>query len=220
MSSPVSVLFVRARSAYKSITSIDGLEIYDKRRDARTFDYSGPVVAHPPCRAWGSLRHFAKPEPGERELAIFALDAVRRCGGVLEHPARSGLWDLPGIVTEKGAYCPGGRDAFGGWVLPVYQWDFGHRARKASILYFVGLEPRDLPAIPIALGEATHTIGLWSGRDRARARPVCNKSEFEKTPPAFAAWLVEAAAKCKPPRREAEVIRLPLNAERHTSPRI
>ncbi len=56
----VAVLFARADSHYKAL---QGVEVYDMERDARTYDGPWPVVAHPPCRAWGRLRQFANPRP-------------------------------------------------------------------------------------------------------------------------------------------------------------
>jgi hypothetical protein len=47
--------------------------------------------------------------------------------------------------------------------------------------------------MPMRLGEASHTVGLWSKRDRATCRPSISKPEYEGTPAAFAAWLVELA---------------------------
>lgn len=96
----ISVLFARADSNYKALPSVD---VWDAERDARTWPGGNPVVAHPPCRAWGRLRHFAKPRPDEKALAIFAVDQVRKWGGVLEHPASSTLW------TEAGLPAPGRR---------------------------------------------------------------------------------------------------------------
>lgn len=164
----------------------------DAERDALTWPGGVPVVAHPPCRAWSSLRHFARPLPGERDLAPWAVEQIRAWGGVLEHPARSVLWqacDLP---------APGqGEDPFGGFTLPVDQFWLGHRARKRTFLYVVGLSPRDLPPFPIVLGEAPCTVGLWSGRDKARCRPEIGKQERERTPPDFATWLVDLARRTR-----------------------
>lgn len=74
----VAVLFARRNSIYKTLP---GCDVWDIERDARLWPGGMPVVAHPPCRAWGQLRHFARPVPGERELAILAVDQVRRWGG-------------------------------------------------------------------------------------------------------------------------------------------
>lgn len=180
----VAVLFARADSIYKTLP---GCDVYDIDRDARTFPGGMPVIAHPPCRAWASLRHHAKPRDGEKDLAHFAISAVRANGGVLEHPWLSTLWDAAGLPA------PGYTDEWGGWTLPIDQNWFGHRARKRTRLYIVGVPPRQIPEMPIVLGEATHTVGLWSGRDRARCRPSIAKWEYEHTPQVLAEWLVELA---------------------------
>jgi len=85
----VAVLFARADSNYKLIP---GCDVWDRERDARNWPGGAPVIAHPPCRAWGRLRQFAKPRDGEKELAPLAVAHVRHWGGVLEHPASSSLW--------------------------------------------------------------------------------------------------------------------------------
>lgn len=168
----VAVLFARSNSYYKVLP---GCEVFDLARDARTFDGSIPVVAHPPCRAWGRLRHMAKPRADEKALGLFAVETVRRCGGVLEHPAHSTLWPAAGLPA------PGTRDSFGGWTLPLYQGHFGHRAPKATWFYVLGLEPADLPPIPFDLA-------LPVGRVENMG-----KAEREATPPELARFLVEIA---------------------------
>lgn len=184
---PVAILFARADSVYKTL---HGCDVYDIDRDARTFAGGMPIVAHPPCRAWASLRHCAKPAAGERDLAHFAIEQVRRCGGVLEHPQFSVLWRVAGLPEQQA------RDEFGGWTLYVRQHWWGHRAAKATRLYIVGCEPREIPPLPLKIGPAPCTVGLWSKRDRATARPSIGKREYEATPPAFAEWLVELARRC------------------------
>jgi hypothetical protein len=47
------------------------------------------------------------------------------------------------------------------------------------------------------MGEATYTVGLWSGRDKATCRPSIAKHEYEHTPPELAQWLVDLAERCK-----------------------
>lgn len=190
----ITVLFARSDSIYKSLAC----DVYDIDRDARTWMGGNAVIAHPPCRAWGQLRHMSKPLPGEKDLAFFAVDMVRRNGGVLEHPKKSMLW------SDAGLPAPGKFDAFGGWTLPVFQSDFGHRAEKASLLYVVGCSPVDIPLMPLMLGSAPCVIGT-SGRrsDGSRRRvgdlgfrPLVTKSEREQTPYLFAHWLYELAAIC------------------------
>lgn len=189
MSAPV-VLFCEPGSVYLSL----GVECYDRARDARTWPGGGPAVAHPPCRSWSQLAPFARPLPGERRLAIWAVLMLRRWGGVLEHPARSALWPRMAL-PEPGA----GMDAWGGWTLPVDQYWWGHEARKRTRLYVVGCKPQHIPAIPLAIGEAPRTMGLYSGRDRERARPEVPKSRRSSTPPAFACWLLDLAGRCSRP---------------------
>ena len=183
----VAVLFARQDSCYKTLP---GTDVYDMERDARTWAGGSPLVAHPPCRAWASLRFHAKPREGEKDLAHFAVAQIRQWGGVLEHPLRSTLWPVAGLPE------PGQRDAWGGWTLIVHQNWFGHRAQKATRLYIVGCEPSDIPLMPMTLGEATHTVGLWSGRNRVTCRPSIAKHEYESTPPELAVWLVELARRC------------------------
>ncbi|WP_211329154.1 hypothetical protein [Vogesella indigofera] len=173
--SGVAVLFAREDSVYKQMR---GCDVYDIKRDARTWSGGRPVVAHPPCRAWGRLRQFAKPRDDEKALALFAVAQVRKHGGVLEHPANSTLW---GAATLP---APGVRDQYGGWTLPIYQGHFGHRAPKATWLYIVGCEPKDIPALPFVLGLPEGRVELLSRAAR------------EHTPEPLAAWLVELAARC------------------------
>ncbi|KAB8057214.1 hypothetical protein GCN74_21815 [Janthinobacterium sp. FT14W] len=177
------------------------VDAWDAERDARAWPGGVPVVAHPPCRSWGTLRHLAKPRPDEKELAVWAVAQVRKFGGVLEHPKRSTLWPHCGLPAI------GERDKFGGWTLPIFQSSFGHRAEKATLLYIVGCAPAQIPAMPIVLGDASHVIAP-SGRNRAGERrrkgdrgwrPECGKAEREHTPPELAHWLVALAQRCAVP---------------------
>lgn len=183
----VAVLFARADSHYKALADV---EVYDMERDARTYDGPWPVVAHPPCRAWASLRTHTKPRPDERNLGRLAVALVREFGGVLEHPHRTTLWDAQRLPSV------GERDAFGGFTLVIDQNWWGHRAQKRTKLYVVGCEPSAIPDMPLRLGEATHTVGLWSGRNKATCRPSIAKHEYEHTPPDLARWLVDLAQRC------------------------
>jgi hypothetical protein len=180
----VAVLFARADSIYKTLP---GCDVYDINRDARTWPGGCPVVAHPPCRAWASLRNWAKPREGEKDLALWAVAQIRAWGGVLEHPALSTLWTVAALPKS------GEHDKFGGWTLVADQHWWGHRARKRTRLYICGIKPSDIPTMPMRLGDATHTVGLWSGRDRATCRPSIAKHEYEETPTEFALWLVKLA---------------------------
>jgi hypothetical protein len=192
----VAVLFARADSVYKTLP---GCDVWDIERDARTWPGGSSVVAHPPCRAWGRLRHFAKPRQDEKDLARFAVAQVRRFGGVLEHPESSQLWPDQKLPN------PGERDEFNGWTLPVHQYAWGHRAQKKTLLYVVGCEPSDVPRMPLVLGTADCVIRLDKRRpdgthirkgDHDWKQPL-GPAEREGTPKAFAEWLVELAKRCE-----------------------
>lgn len=186
---PVAALFVRRDSVYKGMPGVD---CYDVERDALTWPGGCPVVAHPPCRLWGRLRSLARcADPdAERDLGRWAVHQVQRWGGVLEHPAFSGLW------SDRRLPRPGdGLDDHGGRTVGILQYDWGHRAAKPTWIYVVGT----YPAVDVLrLGEPTHTIG-WSSRrlsDGSRARSGVSKRENEATPPALAEWLVATAREC------------------------
>lgn len=178
----ITVLFARRDSVYKTLPDVD---VWDAERNALRWPGGSPVVAHPPCRAWGRLRTFARPAPGEADLSLWAIIQVRRYGGVLEHPAYSTLWKfahLPG---------PGSSDEFGGWTLPIHQASFGHKAEKATWLYIMGCLPRRLPDMPLCLDEPTHVV-----QSRKPGRPHITKAEREHTPIEMARWLIEVAQRC------------------------
>lgn len=167
----VAALFVRSDNHYAAL----GVDCYDIERDALTWRGGAPGIFHPPCRAWGQLSHMAKPRAGERELALWSMAMARRWGGVVEHPYASRLWRAANCASF------GVRDQFGGVLVPVRQRWFGHRAQKKTCLYIVGPVPdltwcQDAPAITTV------------------AR-MC-KAERERTPKAFASWLVDLARAC------------------------
>jgi hypothetical protein len=183
----VAVLFVAEGSEYLSMP----VDCYDARRDARTFRGPGPVVAHPPCRLWSMLRHWSTAPDSERALALFALEVVRRNGGVLEHPAWSKLWDAAALPLPGEA-----ADSFGGWTLAVSQKWWGHRARKRTWLYIVGCKPGDVPALPIHM--RPHQAVCGGPGARAGAARLGDR-ERNHTPRAFAWWLEELASRCERP---------------------
>ena len=179
----VTVLFARADSVYKRLP---GCDVFDEKRDARTWRGGSSVVAHPPCRLWGRLYKFAKPAPGEKELALYAVGSVRQFGGVLEHPSESKLWqasDLP---------LPGcGKDSFGGWTLEIEQFHWGHKAQKRTWLYIVGVDQSSIPVIPFRHGGPSHCIRPVS--NGAQHLPVLSHAAREHTPPDLAVWLCDLA---------------------------
>lgn len=194
----VAALFVRGDSVYKSMPGVD---CWDIERDARRWPGGCPVVAHPPCRAWGSLRHFAKPRADEKDLARWAVHQARTWGGVLEHPKDSKLWPAAGLPR------PCQVDAWGGWTLPISQHWWGHRAEKATWLYIVGVRPRDVPDMPMLLGRPSHVIASSTARQHRghpQFRPEVTKPEREHTPVLLAEWLVDLARRTRAPNAPLE----------------
>lgn len=186
----VAVLFATADSVYKDFPICD---VYDKERDALSWNGGMPVIAHPPCRAWGRLRRFARTEPGEMCLALWAVQRVRQFGGVLEHPFASTLWsacDLPK---------PGSVDRFGGWTLAMPQFWLGHKADKATWFYIVGVPPDDIE-IPFRLGEAEFVVQT---RKRERYKKHIPKRERERTPRECAEFLIDLALRVLPVREQS-----------------
>ena len=184
----ISVLFSRTDSIYKTL----GVDVWDAERDATNWPGGNPIIAHPPCRAWGRMRQFAKPADGEKELALWAVDQVRKFGGVLEHPERSTLWnDKPLPKPDKNNIKT--FDEFGGFTIVVDQHWFGHRAQKRTWLYICGCTPSDIPQIPLKLGAATHCIRPTKSYPRL---PSVTKTEREATPVGFAKFLIEIARNC------------------------
>lgn len=174
----IAVLFARSDSAYKDYPEFD---VYDIQRDARAYCKSYPVLAHPPCRAWGQLSHMANPREGEKQLAYLSLAQVRLNGGILEHPASSRLWkeaNLPvGMFTDE----------FGGFTIEIDQWDFGHVAHKATKLYICGIDIKDLPAMPpVREGVPTRSI---CGNVKGTVR--CTQYQREYTPIPLIMWFKE-----------------------------
>lgn len=188
MADKITVLFVRSDSVYKN-KGWD-LNCYDIDRDAKSWPGGTAVVAHPPCRGWGCLRKMSHATEAEKELAPWAVQQVRRWGGVLEHPRGSKLWRVMNL-PRPGA----GKDEHGGFCLDVDQFWWGHRAQKRTWLYVCGCEPGEVPQMPIRLGQAPRVVmnrhGLRAGD--AGYRKEITKRERSATPELFASWLVELA---------------------------
>ena len=192
------ILFTAPDSIYKRL----GYDCYDEVRDARTYRGGSPVVAHPPCQLWGKLARVnyrrwggEHNRPGNDGGCFrFALNAVNRCGGVLEHPAFSYAWPAHGLkAPEPGRWSPSGE----GWVCEVWQSAYGHRARKRTWLYYRGDRP---PADPLWVRPSgTHQVGWTDQRGKARNKPTLSKREANATPEAFASYLIGLAANSRLP---------------------
>jgi hypothetical protein len=181
MSELVTVLFTRSDTVYLHL----GCDCWGIGRDARNYAGCDPLIAHPPCRAWGRLRGLAKPRPDEKDLARFAVAAIRKNGGVLEHPEKSTLWGDQ-LLPKPGC----GLDHYGGWSLSVDQFWWGHLARKRTWLYIVGLMRAEIPAWPISLNAITCVVASNYYTRRGPKRNLSNKKDTEGTPLEFAKYLI------------------------------
>lgn len=167
----VAVLYAKQCSVYCDLA----VDVWDEARDARLYPGGKPVIAHPPCRAWGRFAQWAKPADHERGLALHALACVRAYGGVLEHPRASKLWKFASLPR------PGEPpDKYGGYTLEVNQVDWGHRAIKPTWLYIVGCPPDSLLPLPPPGVPTKDVEHMWRG-------------EREATPLLFAQWLIHLA---------------------------
>jgi len=178
----IAVLFARNDSRYKDF---DMYDVYDIHRDARAFCKKMPVIAHPPCRAWGQLSHMANPREGEKQLAYLALAQVRLNGGVLEHPASSRLFKEAELPV--GMFC----DEFGGFTIEIDQFDFGHVAHKQTKLYICGIGFNDLPPTPSKNTALTDRSICGNVKGTKR----CTQYQREYTPDALINWMTEICRK-------------------------
>ena len=204
----IAALFVETNGCY---FNLEGVDPWDRERDARLYAGPHPVVAHPPCERWG---RYWSGGPSARERRILgddggcftaAIRAVRKWGGVLEHPEASHAWAtycIP-IPNRTGGWTYAGRfvGGFGGmhaYTCCVEQGHYGHSARKATWLYTVGLEPPELiwgPSSGRRLDEGFHSK---AERDAARAAgrapvPRLSTAENLATPIAFRDELIAMA---------------------------
>lgn len=184
----IPVLFVRNNSIYKTL----GVDCWDIKRDAIKFKGKVPAIYHPPCRAWGRLRWNAKPRPGERWLAIWSILMIRKYGGVLEHPATSILFKTMNLPLGNQV------DSYGGFSLCVDQSWFGHKAKKKTLLYIVGIKPSEVPDYSLNYNAIEYAIcrNVKRSNNTILLKEV-SKAEREETPLLFAEFLIKIAKKCK-----------------------
>jgi hypothetical protein len=106
-----------------------------------------------------------------------ALKSVQRFGGVLEHPAKTKAWAAHGLTSPTGFGW--NKTADNEFVCEVWQSAYGHRANKATWLYYYGANPPfdlkwDRP-------KGTHQIGFYDKRGKAANKPTLGKREANAT---------------------------------------
>lgn len=133
-----------------------------------------------------------------------AVDAVRKFGGVLEHPEATHAWAAFGIVKPpKSGGWVDARDGMGSTCC-VEQGHYGHLARKATWLYYVGkARPVDLIWGPAQGRIRVGGNGYHSAEERAsavaagthKALQSCSSKQRLGTPIAFRDVLIGLAQK-------------------------
>ena len=191
----IAALYVETDGCYFGAPAVDP---WDVDRDARKYMGPHPVVAHPPCQLWGSMAavNFKRwggehNRPGnDGGCFAAALESVRCWGGVLEHPAKTRAWKAHGLTRPAGIGWS--RADCGGWVCEVWQSAYGHRANKATWLYYSGhTAPFDLDwSRPVG----THQIGFPDQRGKERNKPTISGRSASATPIAFRDVLLALAA--------------------------
>lgn len=185
----IAALFVATGGIYFGLPGVDP---WDIERDARVYAGPHPVVAHPPCQLWVNFaalnfkRYGGEHNRPGNDGGCFAsaLAAVRRWGGVLEHPASSNAFPAHGLRRPSGL----GWDRVNAreWTCEVWQSAYGHPARKRTWLWYAGdTRPPDLDWRREA---GTHQVGWFD-----RIKPTLSKPAAKATPPAFRDLLLSMA---------------------------
>lgn len=196
----IAALYVETDGVYFGLDAVDP---WDAPRDARLYAGPYPVIAHPPCARWGRYWFGGPSATVRKQLGAddgcfqAAVAAVRRWGGVLEHPEGSHAWRYFGIVSppKGGGWIPADFD--GGQTCCVEQGHYGHRSRKATWLYAVDCALRELQ-----WGKASGKIRLDDGYHSAAERRAATRrgvterlshKERAATPISFRDLLIQLA---------------------------
>jgi len=167
----IAILCAAHNSHYYSLQDKYELEIYDKKRDCRNFQFDCPVITHAPCAQWSRLHKFATPNEEEKNLAWFCLAAVNQCGGIFEHPAGSHFFRAAALEKKK--------------IYSVNLSWFGYTAAKRTYLYYNSLS---LLSHPLSFDAHTNCVST----SKIRRLPEMTKSNRHITPVAFNEWLIQS----------------------------
>jgi hypothetical protein len=204
----IAALYVQGDGVYSGLPRVD---CWDEARDARLYAGPAPVVAHPPCQRWGRFWHGSPRKPHQFKLGndggcfAAALAAVRKWGGVLEHPADSHAWKHFGLnrPVRGGGWV--NADFEGGWTVYVQQGYFGHEASKPTWLYAAHVDLPELPRkkLPQRLcPKMVERHGYEYARRKGLVSMVGGKRKQEirnATPVMFRDLLLSIAATANPP---------------------
>jgi len=192
----IAALYVQSGGCY---FGLEGVDPWDKQRDARNYPGPDPVVAHPPCQRWCRLAGLVEKRWGHRSgedggTFASALHVVRMFGGVLEHPAFSAAWPAFALTRPPRAGGWVRADTFGGYTCHVEQSRYGHVAKKATWLYAARVQLPDLLWGSVPDREITARVSwcgnrVWSGADRR----CLSSREASATPHMFRDVLISTA---------------------------
>lgn len=193
----IAALYVDPKGVYSAIPDVElwGLP----NRDAREYPGPWPVVAHPHCTRWCMLSGLVEARHGWKQgddggCFLAALKAVRRWGGVIEHPAFSKAWaayDLNAHPTGGGWIRADWHTGNNGWTCYVEQHKYGHKAKKATWLYVCGVELLSL-RWGCTLSKDVKFLVSDCHKDMD-SRPRLRRKDASATPRNFADVLVEIA---------------------------
>ncbi len=179
----VAALFVERYGCYSGLNFVD---LWDKQRDARWYSNCYPVVCHPPCQLWVKFARVnyirwggEHNRPGnDNGCFASALRSVRRCGGVLEHPAFSYAWETFELVKPSiiGAWQWIGSNEY---VCEIWQSAYGHKARKRTWLFYCGKLPKSMRW---ERWSGTHQIGFHDQRGKERNKLTISGKAASATP--------------------------------------
>lgn len=193
MTGTIAALFVDPTGPYAAMPGVDP---WDEARDARCYRGPHPVVAHPPCAAWGA---YSKPHLGSTARGplrgadggcfLAALSSVAWWGGVLEHPRGSYAWAAHALraPTPGGGWTRARGPEVGLWTCEVDQGHYGHAARKPTWLLWCGVGTP-----PELTWGASDPAPIGTGARRGNLESM-SKRQRRLTPGPFAALLVELA---------------------------
>lgn len=193
----IAALYVATDGVYFDLPNVDP---WDIKRDARQYDGPHPVIAHPPCQLWIAFaalnykrwggEHNRPGNDGGCFLA--ALTAVRKFGGVLEHPAGSKAWQTYGLQRPRHGWT---QTLPNEYTCEVWQSAYGHKAQKRTWLFYAGDNPpQDLNW---ERKPGTHQVGIgWDPK-----KPVLSKREASATPVAFRNALIALAHNARKDKR-------------------
>jgi hypothetical protein len=184
----VAALYVDPNGIYSGLPDVD---VWGEDRDARLYAGPHPVVAHPPCNRWGQLARvnnsrWGTPLGEDGGCFAAALAAVRRFGGVLEHPAHTLAWQAFQLPRPRpGSWQRSFDDT--GYVTEVSQVAYGHSARKRTWLYLIG-EP-----LPLDWREPPHTHVVGAGIHSGESTWAPRDENSMRTPESFRDVLLDMA---------------------------